>query len=189
MIRRILLLGLCLSLAACNPFRPRSAEDPAETSEWKPFPISPVEVEEDLTLAFGYRQNLSRYGELFAGDFAFIPDPQDINEYNLPSSWGGDFEYYSLAGLWNRVPASGTINLALTADPDRDDEILAAHARLYRVYAITLPGATGFENLVYHGRCCLYLEDRDGLWNIVRWNDYRTDTAPTWGRLKYDAAP
>jgi hypothetical protein len=189
LIRSLSIVLVCLVLIACNPFKPRAAEKPDSESDWSAFPVTTVEVEQNLLLAYQVRQNLSRYDELFASDYLFLPDPQDQNAYDLPTSWGRTMEQQSLTGLWSRIPSSVGMTLNMILDPDRDDEVLAASARLYRTYSLSLPTGTGFTAQEYAGRCCLYLEVHDGLWSIVKWYDYRTGDAPTWGKLKYDAAP
>jgi hypothetical protein len=185
---RFFALVLCVGfLAGCNPFDTREAEAPETTTEWISYPIRATEVEQNLISAYTYRQDLSRYNELFASDFRFIPEPQDINEFDLPSTWNRDFEYHALAGLWNLVPSGQSISIDLIDDPDRTDELLATSAKLYRLYELTIPTSSG--TLHANGRFYLYLENRDGLWSIIRWYDYRTSSQPTWGKRKYDAAP
>jgi hypothetical protein len=76
------------------------------------------------------------------------------------------------------------MTLELITIPSQPDQETATNAWIYRNYEIHVLNQAKEIN-IYKGRCALYLESDNGFWKIKEWYDYRTESYPSWGQLKY----
>ncbi len=179
----VVLSGLILS--SCNVFSTRKAEDPNKRVDWNSFQTTPVKTLENLQYSYNYRENVYNYSSLFFEDFRFYFDSQDANDFNIPSSWSKSAEIDMLLNTYQRIDSGSSMQLVLSTIPDQSDNIQANQAWLYRTYELTVRHS--IENMpeLFIGKFRLFLiKEQSGFWKIKEWNDYRTTSPYTWGRMK-----
>jgi|SRR5690554_3043103 len=171
-----------LFLSSCGLFETREPEEPVGKINWNHYPITPFQTLDNLKYAYDYNENIDRYGAILSSDFEFYFDSQDVQDYNLPAYWGKDIET-EMRSLIDK-----NMDLDLQIIEEKEDIIQSDNAVLYRDYDLVLAreNTTSF----FSGSFTLYIRrEGDGLWRIYRWEDFRTDSDPTWGRLKYEYTP
>lgn len=174
-----------LALGACELFAPRKAQEPVEPVDWNTFFINPALTEDNLEYSYNHHQNALKYGDILSTNFTFRFAVQDINDYGTPVSWNAENEKEMLVNLHENLSNKNEkMELILEAISDQPDQINATNAWIYRKYTILIQSEAK-EILTYEGRCALYLESDNGFWKIKEWNDYRTESAHSWGLLKY----
>lgn len=179
-----ILLVLLLALSSCDLFRLRDSEPPVEQAPWNSYPIHWELCLENLEYCHEDSRNAIKYAGLFTEDFSFRFAAQDVNDYNLPTSWNATQEQDMLLNLFSQHPNLDNAQVTLTALPSQPDEIGPGEAKIYRLYELTgFPGVAGTGS--YKGNLEIHLRKSGAYWYISKWFDYRTFSNPTWGRMKH----
>ncbi|MCD4830022.1 MAG: hypothetical protein K8R90_11390 [Candidatus Cloacimonetes bacterium] len=180
-----LLLLAALMLASCNIFDPREAEDPAETADWNPFPVSPQMALDNLRFAWMFNQNGAKYGEILTPDFVFSCDQQDVIEYGVLSEWDAGTEESVLLQVFVSSYMGGN-QVDLTLVEGIDDVFEGDEATVVRDYQLDIFWGEIESPMVYEGRLAIEMfRGSDGLWRLASWQDSRKDNESTsWGRMK-----
>jgi hypothetical protein len=174
-----------LGLGACDLFAPRKAESPETPAPWNTYFINTSLTEQNLIFSYDYQQNAIKFGNILKDNFVFHFAVQDISDYGTPQVWNADSEKEMLVNLHKNLSNKNEkMSLDLVTIPSQPDQITATNAWIYRNYEILIVQRTK-EILIYRGRCAIYLESDNGFWKIKDWYDYRTETNPSWGQLKY----
>lgn len=181
----LLILLLLFMLSGCNYFTTRKAEDPAQNVPWNIYPTSPDLLLQNLEYSWTYRGNVSRYTDLFADDYVFYFDAQDVADLNISDTpYTKDQEEETLANLWSHIDENSEVLYTLNPDT-QEDEIHADYAHLYRVYLLNLPHDVSTEPTLVNGRMELYMvKQESGYWKIKWWRDSRNESTTTWGVIK-----
>lgn len=174
-----------LVLGACDLFAPRKAEDPETPTPWNTFFINSTLTVQNLVYSYNYQQNALKFGDILSTNFTFHFATQDINDYGTPTSWNSDSEKEMLVNLHENLSNKNErMVLTLTTITTQPDQVNATNAWIYRSYRLEIQN-NAKEILLYQGRCAIYLESDNGFWKIKDWFDYRTESNPSWGQLKY----
>ncbi len=180
-----ILLVLLLALSGCDLFRLRIPEPPVEQALWNSYPINWDLCLQNLEYCYEDSRNAVKYAGLFTEDFSFRFAAQDINDYNLPSSWTAAQEQDMLLNMFSQSPNLDNAEVTLTPLTAQPDEIGPSEARIYRQYELTgFPSVAGASG-TYKGNLEIHLRKSGAYWYISRWFDYRTFANPTWGRMKH----
>lgn len=172
-------------LSGCGLFNVREAEMPASPVDWNSFQTTPQKVLENLLYSYNYRENVYNYSSLFTDNFTFYFDAQDVNDFDTPSSWNKSSEIDMLMNTFQRINSSSEMQLILNTIPGQNDNIQANQAWLYRSYELSVPHSINTIPQLFQGKLRVVLtKDQNGFWKIKEWNDYRTLTNNTWGRMK-----
>ncbi|HNX01442.1 MAG TPA: hypothetical protein PKK33_08765, partial [Candidatus Cloacimonadota bacterium] len=142
-------------------------------------------TEQNLVYSYSYQQDAIKFGDILSSNFIFHFAVQDVSDYGTPVSWNSDNEKDMLVNLHKNLSDKNVkMQLTLTSIPSQPDQINATNAWIYRTYEILITGNSK-DIYIYRGRCALYMEPDNGFWKIREWNDYRTESNPSWGLLKY----
>ena len=188
---RILVAGLVL-VASCGVFEPRDSEDPKEGSGGSVYiqPQEPAVVISNLVTVMAETPH-TNYPELFAEDFTFVPDPDDV--LTLESIYGqGVFDDWDVdveVQVGDRL--FGRYFLALlelsegTVIEDTDSTYTVVHE-----YRFDILGDQGWSNFRGAANFRIKQDPSDKLWYIYQWEDFRTEASDsagidgTWGLHK-----
>ena len=179
--------GLGTVLVSCGdfPFQTRDAIPPTSVGDSPDPPLSPDVVLSNLILSVNTR-NPVFYGENFAGDFVFKPDPSDSVEVER--------DFPGVYANWTLNIEAGVTEYML--DPVRckiayllfDNEIVVEETDSTAVLQEDYVLIVAYEGspVEYKGSARFFMRKlADGYWYIEKWVDYlNVDQAPSWGRLK-----
>ena len=97
--------------------------------------------------------------------------------------WGREQEQDMLFSLHDQCDS---LSLRLTEIPNQADLINPSDATIYRSYVLKAYKKDQPVAEAYEGNLEIRFKKDLGNWYIDLWNDYRSSSLPTWGKLKYD---
>jgi len=186
-------IGLILTSMATVScvFEPRATQEPSQTGGKDILPAQEPEMVISNLVTIVQALDSANYPDLFAEDFYFVPDPEDVdfmNNYYGPGvylDWDKFVEVSVASQLFDRT------NAALLHI--EDTEVVEETPDTYIVYhsytlEILPKDATWIE---FSGRARFHLKvnPSDELWYMFQWDDFRLEEIPdtvsgTWGLLK-----
>lgn len=178
-----LLLVLLIGLNGCELFKLRDSEPPTKPAAWNNYATSWDLCLQNLEYCYADSRNAVKYTGLFTADYRFWFAPQDVNDYNLTSTWSSAQEQDMLLNLHSQ---SDSISVTLSLIDGQPDEIGANDAKAYRSYELLRYANGNAVPQMHSGNLELHFRRTDGYWYISKWYDYRAYSHPTWGKLKYD---
>jgi hypothetical protein len=185
------LLAALLSAGACGLFEPRDTEEPEGGGGGAVYqqPQEPEIVISNLINVITDFPHVN-YEELFAEDFAFVPDPDDVLTLEsiygggVFDDWGADVEVDVGEKLFGRYIfalldfSEGTI----TEDTDRTYVVLMEYSLdILQDRWSSYRGAVKFR---------IEWDPSESLWYMSEWQDFKTEASEasgiegTWGLLK-----
>ncbi len=180
-----LLLLPVLLLGACDLFKVRDSEPPTKPPLWNDLPTSWELSAQNLQYCYNDERNVVKYSGLFTADYRFYFAAQDINDFGIDIIWGRPHEQDMLLILQSQ---SDSLNLSTELIPGQDDDISSNLVKIYRKYTLNVFRGGNPLPEQHIGNMELHFKKENGYWYIWKWYDYRSYTAPTWGKLKYDYA-
>lgn len=172
-----------LTLMGCELFKVREAEPPTKPPLWNNFVTTWSACLQNLEYCYSDARNVVKYSSLFTPGFRFNFAAQDLNDYGITGTWGRTQEQDMLFSLHDRCDS---LALDLSPIPGQSDQINASDATIYRSYILRAYKKNQPTAEVYEGNLELKFKKDTGNWYIYLWNDYRSGSQPTWGKLKYD---
>lgn len=172
-----------LALVACELFEVRESEAPTKPPEWNNFVTTWSACLQNLSFCYDDARNVVKYSSLFTQSYRFNFAAQDINDYGISGIWDRAQEQDMLISLHDQCDS---LSLDLKEIHNQNDEINASDATIYRSYILRVYKNNSVQPEVYEGNLELRLKKDLGNWFINHWNDYRSGSQPTWGKLKYD---
>jgi hypothetical protein len=186
------LLAVLLPAAACGVFDPRDTEPPEGGSSGAVYeqPQEPEVVISNLVNVMVEYPHVN-YTELFADDYVFIPDPDDVltleNIYGpgVFDGWDADVEVDVGEKLFGRYILALLELSEGTISEDTDSTYTVLHE-----YTLDILRDDGWYS--YRGAASFRLrqDTSDNLWYMYEWQDFRTEASDsagvdgTWGFLK-----
>lgn len=140
---------------------------------------------QNLQYCYEDERNVVKYSGIFSQDYRFQFAPQDVNDYGISISWGRPQEQDMLLILHSQCDS---LDLDLELIPGQSDDISSSLAKIYRKYTLNVYKNGNPIPVQHMGNIELHIRKDIGYWYIWKWYDYRSYTAPTWGKLKYDYA-
>ncbi|MBN1233159.1 MAG: hypothetical protein JXA60_07395 [Candidatus Coatesbacteria bacterium] len=189
---------IILFVISCwNPFDARDPEPPSgETSHYKQ-PTTPQSALYNLQWSL-MEKNIANFQSTLSDDYKFYFDAKDVQDFTSGTeSWDLNKEIEITSALFNKCTESGndTISVVFTEDSNNPDPTrYSASVTLYRRYRVVFPMTTYAPNdtIPAQGYMIITLvKDASSLWYISVWKDKRldnarSDTLPTWGRVKWE---
>jgi hypothetical protein len=188
---RLLVAGLVL-VASCGVFEPRDSEAPEEGSGGSVYiqPQEPAVVISNLVTVMAEAPH-TNYPELFAEDFTFVPDPDDvltlesIYGQGVFDDWDVDVEIQVGERLFGRYFLALLELSGGTVIEDTDSTYTVVHE-----YRFDILGDQGWSNFRGAANFRIKRDPSDNLWYIYQWEDFRTESSDstgidgTWGLRK-----
>lgn len=180
----LLLMGLLL-LGGCGLFEVRDSEPPTKPPLWNDIPTTWELCMQNLQYCYEDERNVVKYSGIFSPEYRFYFSAQDINDFGINLDWLRPQEQDMLLILHSQCDS---LNLALELLPGQGDEITSNLAKIYRKYTLDVYRNGNPFPTQHIGNLELHFRKENGYWYVWKWYDYRSYTAPTWGKLKYDYA-
>ncbi len=187
-----IIITVLLLFSGCELFEPRESEPPINTSDpygWKP-PTSPEIVLENLANAFpahklNYHLDVIRRSEDTDQSFVFLPDQGVASlQPGVFETWGYVEEENFITKLFQLLTEDGLQRLEWQLDqlsPIDDHYEIIANYQMTLSYQETLTPLPGELS----GQATLTLvPNNDLLYEVVVWQDTKSDTLPCWSDLK-----
>lgn len=178
----IIILAL-LALMGCELFKVREAEPPTKPPLWNNFVTTWSACLQNLEYCYSDARNVVKYSSLFTPGYRFHFAAQDLNDYGINMIWGREQEQDMLFSLHDQCDS---LSLRLTEIPNQADLINPSDATIYRSYVLKAYKKDQSAAEAYEGNLEIRFKKDLGNWYIDLWNDYRSSSLPTWGKLKYD---
>ncbi len=191
---RFLLIGVLLASLVTTSciFEPRASEKPPDqaTEDIRPAKEPEILIENLIKVVEGV--DSGNYPDLFAEDFGFVADPEDVDFMNnhygpgIYLGWDKNVETTMADRLFDRIRLKdgAELNLGL---PD----VVTSTDSTYVVYHDYTLKILQEEWIVFEGKALFRMrkDPSDNLWYIYGWDDFRQkiipdDTRGTWGLLK-----
>ena len=187
----LLVAGLAL-VASCGIFEPRDSETPDEGSGSSSYtqPQDPATAISNLVNVMSESPH-SNYTDMFAEDFKFVPDPDDV--LTLESIYGqgvfDDWDVDEEVDVGDKVFSRYLLILLDLAEGTVTEDTDSTYTVLHE-YRLDVLGDDGWAR--YRGAANLRIrqDPSDRLWYISEWEDFRTEASDssgvdgTWGLLK-----
>lgn len=192
---RFVMIGLMLAslvVASCV-FEPRATNepDPSQVGGTDLLPAQTPEVAISNLATIIWRLDSANYPDLFAEDFYFVPDAEDVDFMNnhygpgIYLNWFKPVEVDVGSRLFDRLFGALVTFEEINVVERTDSTYVGYHEYTLEI----LP--TRETRSVFKGIAHFYMrsDPADNLWYIYRWDDFRLqesseDVSGTWGLLK-----
>lgn len=180
-----LLIPVILVLSACSLFNLREPEEPEEREGWE-YPDEPHIVLDNLRNSY-MTYNIGNYLECFDSTrFVFNADEDLLNGPRgyLYENWDFEKEKERTSALFNSLDLGSLYPILLNLSIDNADTFVDS-VSFYVDYGLTV-NISGGRTVEARGKSLFYIKkDPTGLWHIIRWDDFKTDTsALSWAEVK-----
>lgn len=194
---RFVVIGLILGFLVTPScvFEPRDTQPPPEGQTGEDIQMAQdPEVVIDNLIRVIYRLDSANYPDLFSEDFAFVPDPEDVDFMNnhygpgIYLGWDKVVETTMTDRLFDRIQLKAGAELTLL-DTTVSEETDTTYVVYHGYFLETLPKGATWKFFSGEARFHLRKDPSDNLWYMFRWEDFRLDDVPdsvngTWGLLK-----
>jgi hypothetical protein len=186
------LMAVLVLAVSCGVFEPRESEKPKEGSVGSEY-VQPVEPEVVISNLINVmvKEPHANYPELFAGNFTFVPDPDDaltlesIYGPGVFDDWDADVELAVGDRLFDRYFLTLLTFSEGTVTEDTDSSYMVLHQ-----YSLDILQDEGWTRCRGAAKFRIKRDPSDNLWYISQWEDFRTEVSDstgidgTWGLVK-----
>jgi hypothetical protein len=185
-------IAILALVASCGLLEPRKSEAPEGGGGGTAYvqPQEPATVISNLVNVMAESPH-ANYPDLFADDFTFIPDPDDV--LTLENIYGAgvfdDWDANEEANVGDKIFSRYYLILLDLSEGTVTEDTDSTHTVLHE-YKLDVLKASGWSH--YRGTASFRIKQNpsDRLWYMSVWRDFRTEAsdssgiAGTWGLLK-----